>query len=345
MFCKNCGNEIDEGATFCMKCGFKAGNGKKYCAKCGERVEEGQGICVKCGNLLGEEAKEEKPVQEVKEQPKENDNEEYKKYAPAIKKVDLLGIINGICGLIAFLLIAFLPIFKIEKQIDKNNLSDLSYIKDADDFESFMKNDGEKIVRNFSLYDDFILGMNYLTDKDKVEDEEDLKDLLMNGFEEETEEDKQKGTTHSILAIASFAGIMIALIITAILLIKDVMLYFNETEEEKKLRYFKIKENAKIPALMMVNFGHTKSSTWGGLVLCFSMLVLAANIMFGCIIPIEELGKYAENSNAVNMINISGVSFWLFVAIAMFIISLVVDGIGNSNKKKIANEITKNELM
>ena len=344
MFCKNCGNQIDEGAAFCMKCGFKAGNGKKYCAKCGEKVEEGQGICVKCGNLLGEEAKEEKPLEEIKPQPKENDNEEYKKYLPAIKKVDLMAIISNACLLIAILLVAFLPIFKIEIQIDKNNLSDLSYIKDADDLESFMKNDEKKIVRNFSLYDDFILGMNYLTDNEKVEDEEDLKNLLINGFEEETEEEKEKGTTHSILAIASFAVLMIFAMVYLINIAKEIKLYSSSTDEQEKLRYFKIKENAKIPALMLNNFGHTNNSFIILLVIPATILIMT-HILISASTTIEELGKYAENSNAVNMINISGVSFWLFVAIAVFIISSVVDSIENSNKKKIANEITKNELM
>ncbi|MBO5369177.1 MAG: TM2 domain-containing protein [Clostridia bacterium] len=49
MFCKNCGNEINENAVACMSCGFAKGDGDKYCSNCGSEINPGAAICVKCG--------------------------------------------------------------------------------------------------------------------------------------------------------------------------------------------------------------------------------------------------------------------------------------------------------
>ena len=49
MYCKNCGNELNENAVACMNCGFAKGNGNRFCANCGSEVNPGAAICVKCG--------------------------------------------------------------------------------------------------------------------------------------------------------------------------------------------------------------------------------------------------------------------------------------------------------
>ncbi len=49
MFCKNCGNEINENAIACMGCGFAKGDGEKFCSNCGSEVNPGAIICTKCG--------------------------------------------------------------------------------------------------------------------------------------------------------------------------------------------------------------------------------------------------------------------------------------------------------
>ena len=49
MFCKNCGNEMNENAVACMSCGFAKGDGNKFCANCGSEINAGAAICVKCG--------------------------------------------------------------------------------------------------------------------------------------------------------------------------------------------------------------------------------------------------------------------------------------------------------
>ena len=49
MFCKNCGNELNENAVACMGCGFAKGTGEKFCANCGKEINPGAAICTNCG--------------------------------------------------------------------------------------------------------------------------------------------------------------------------------------------------------------------------------------------------------------------------------------------------------
>lgn len=52
MYCKNCGSEVDSGASVCLKCGVKNGEGTKYCAHCGSTVAKNAAVCVKCGYAI-----------------------------------------------------------------------------------------------------------------------------------------------------------------------------------------------------------------------------------------------------------------------------------------------------
>ena len=49
MFCKNCGNEMDQIAAVCVKCGYGKGKGNKFCPNCGSELEPNAQFCVKCG--------------------------------------------------------------------------------------------------------------------------------------------------------------------------------------------------------------------------------------------------------------------------------------------------------
>ena len=55
-FCKNCGNELNEGQEVCLNCGVKVDNNatqnssaKGYCYNCGAELNPGQDVCLKCG--------------------------------------------------------------------------------------------------------------------------------------------------------------------------------------------------------------------------------------------------------------------------------------------------------
>lgn len=52
MYCKNCGNQLPDGAAACTKCGLATGTGINFCANCGAQVAPGQAICTNCGAAL-----------------------------------------------------------------------------------------------------------------------------------------------------------------------------------------------------------------------------------------------------------------------------------------------------
>ena len=57
MFCKNCGNKLDDDALFCMNCGVKIADdtSSKYCAHCGNALDDDALFCMNCGNRIKEE--------------------------------------------------------------------------------------------------------------------------------------------------------------------------------------------------------------------------------------------------------------------------------------------------
>ena len=52
MFCKNCGEAMNENQAICLKCGVKAGTGSAYCPNCGHETGANAVICVGCGVAL-----------------------------------------------------------------------------------------------------------------------------------------------------------------------------------------------------------------------------------------------------------------------------------------------------
>ena len=52
MFCRNCGNELNEKAIACPKCGCNPHTEKKHCPGCGVNTEAAQVMCTKCGVAL-----------------------------------------------------------------------------------------------------------------------------------------------------------------------------------------------------------------------------------------------------------------------------------------------------
>lgn len=53
MFCRNCGQNMDDMAAFCTHCGAGKGTGSAYCPNCGNTVDPNAVVCVKCGVALG----------------------------------------------------------------------------------------------------------------------------------------------------------------------------------------------------------------------------------------------------------------------------------------------------
>lgn len=54
MFCRNCGNEIDNLAAVCVKCGVATGQGAQFCPNCGATTVPGAAVCTQCGVALAQ---------------------------------------------------------------------------------------------------------------------------------------------------------------------------------------------------------------------------------------------------------------------------------------------------
>lgn len=49
MYCRSCGEEMNENQAICVKCGVKKGEGTNYCANCGKPMNPGAEVCLSCG--------------------------------------------------------------------------------------------------------------------------------------------------------------------------------------------------------------------------------------------------------------------------------------------------------
>ena len=52
MYCRNCGNEMNNEAIICVKCGVPVGKGNGFCPNCGDAVPSEAVVCLKCGVSL-----------------------------------------------------------------------------------------------------------------------------------------------------------------------------------------------------------------------------------------------------------------------------------------------------
>ncbi len=49
MYCKNCGNAVDQNAAVCVNCGTPLGQGNRFCGNCGNELAPGAAVCMSCG--------------------------------------------------------------------------------------------------------------------------------------------------------------------------------------------------------------------------------------------------------------------------------------------------------
>lgn len=52
MFCKNCGESLNELDSVCKKCGSTAGYGNSFCMKCGSKLLSEALFCAICGSSV-----------------------------------------------------------------------------------------------------------------------------------------------------------------------------------------------------------------------------------------------------------------------------------------------------
>jgi len=54
MFCRNCGNEVNDKAVACNACGVPPLCERKFCQSCGVATQANQVLCVRCGVSLSD---------------------------------------------------------------------------------------------------------------------------------------------------------------------------------------------------------------------------------------------------------------------------------------------------
>lgn len=52
MYCRTCGNKMNDNAEICVKCGVKRNIGTEYCQVCGSNTTDKMQYCEKCGAKL-----------------------------------------------------------------------------------------------------------------------------------------------------------------------------------------------------------------------------------------------------------------------------------------------------
>ena len=60
MYCRNCGEFMNDNQAICLKCGVEANKGNSFCQNCGNSVFPEAVICVTCGVPLKKPADEKK---------------------------------------------------------------------------------------------------------------------------------------------------------------------------------------------------------------------------------------------------------------------------------------------
>lgn len=49
MYCKNCGELMNDNQAICVKCGVKTGDGNRFCSNCGKEIDANAAVCMNCG--------------------------------------------------------------------------------------------------------------------------------------------------------------------------------------------------------------------------------------------------------------------------------------------------------
>ncbi len=52
MYCRNCGEKMDDRQAVCIKCGVPVGKGNKHCMNCGKEVAQEAEVCLSCGHQI-----------------------------------------------------------------------------------------------------------------------------------------------------------------------------------------------------------------------------------------------------------------------------------------------------
>ena len=81
MYCKSCGNKLDDDAVFCTKCGTHKDTmiSYFYCEKCGSKFNKGAAFCTECGTPIPEKILENRKKLLKKQEERDKWKEEQEK--------------------------------------------------------------------------------------------------------------------------------------------------------------------------------------------------------------------------------------------------------------------------
>lgn len=286
MYCKNCGEEIDERAAICVKCGFANGVGEKFCGHCGKEVEAGQTICMGCGFYLNE-VKEEKSQANEKKTTVETLVTEHRE---SVRKTLLFSIVKSGITLALILGLLFLPIFRCERSVSGMSLEELAEIKDVETLGKMLETG--KIEKSFSLFDDLKM----------------LADVLFDG----------DGEAKMIIALEE--GLfplftLIMMIMLAVMSIKQILAKSSDLKDLEKTTLLRFNELKKS--------GDTKkkSNPWRQQTVYALFMYMVFDVVFAKVFG-ELFGQYAT---VRNMQFFSGVSGWIVLVALLLVAYVFVD--------------------
>lgn len=61
MYCRNCGQQLNDNQAICLSCGVPVGKGHNHCYNCGKAVDPNAVFCVGCGVALTPATAEQAP--------------------------------------------------------------------------------------------------------------------------------------------------------------------------------------------------------------------------------------------------------------------------------------------
>ena len=125
-----------------------------YCKNCGEQIDENAAICDKCGVAVNSAPKE-----------KENEEGEesivkalVEKHRQEIRTVKKMKIAEGFLFLLLSALLLFLPLFECQRPILSLTENEIAELVGVEDAEAFLRGGGY-IRQTYSLFDEFKAGL------------------------------------------------------------------------------------------------------------------------------------------------------------------------------------------
>ena len=321
MYCKNCGQPIDEKAFLCMKCGYRNGDGDKFCANCGKNVSPGQSLCLNCGFMLNDDIEESKS--KAKKKSSQKGNKSYLAYTDKVKKINILTLVLEILLVVVLISTTFIPIYKYEytpEAPDSISLKELEKWAETEgitdeEWELILKD--EPIERNFSMSSD-----------------------VMKGLASFDGEDNMSNIAILYVEIFPLITVIFAIVfaIQSILRIISLRKKLLDPNNAAMLKYDDIKKGAANAKVL----GKLKSAQVTHQ-LTIIALYIVMDVIFGYIFSSTLRGASLKGAPDLGMLTFAGVSTWIIIPILAIVGFIVVNILRKNEENAMTLEITSQE--